>query len=243
MSKLGSIARGTRHELLCGILFWIVCVVAWLIFVPAQHGAFIFDDFPNLQGLVRLSYDSGWSAFIRYVQAGFSGPLGRPIALATFAMQHGSWPRHAADFIRTNALLHLLNFCLLWWWLLRWQRLADAKAGGTGLLLGLAISLLWLLAPMQANAVFYVVQRMAVLSGTFILLGLLLHTVGRDPARRDRPLAAYALMTAGVVVGLGLGILAKESAALYPALVLAFELTLLRGVATPVRWRSGASFS
>jgi hypothetical protein len=230
------LAPATRDQLRCGLLFWLACLAAWLIFVPALHGTFIFDDFPNLEGLQRVSSDRGVYGSLKYILSGASGPLGRPLALATFAFQHASWPLHPEDFIRVNALLHLLNGCLLWWWLLRWQRLAARPGARAPLFLTLAISVLWLLAPMQANAAFYVVQRMAVLSSTFVLAGLLLHTVGRDAGHRGQMLRAHLLMTAGMAVGLGLGILAKESAALYPVLVLTYEATLLRAVARPPRW-------
>lgn len=224
-----------RSELATGLVWWLLLLGAWVLLAPALGGHFIFDDFPNLQGLAEVRANPSFDEAQRYVTLGLSSSLGRPLSLMTFVMQYSSWPQDPGDFLYVNLLLHLLNGTLLFWWLLRWQRLAPLPAGAAAA--AVAIAALWLLSPLQANAAFYIVQRMTELSATFVLAGMLLHTVGRAAAAAGRWRLGYLLMSAGAGSGLVLGTLAKESAALYPLLVLVFETTLLRRLALPPYWR------
>jgi hypothetical protein len=221
------------RQLVAGLAFWAVLAAVYALLAPGLDGHFIFDDFPNLEGLTSLGDDP--SAWLQFIQTGASSRVGRPLSLLTFALQHDSWPAAPGAFIRINVLLHLLNGALLFWVLLRWQWLAG-NPDRHDWVLPLVVTALWLVAPLQTSTVFYVVQRMTLLAGTFVLLGLLLHLAGRAAVLRGSPLRAYALMTGGAVIAGGIGTLAKESAALYPLLVLALEATLLRGVPRPTRW-------
>jgi hypothetical protein len=223
--------------LLPGAGLWLLLVTAWFLWKPGLTGGFIFDDFPNLGALAQLSSEPTLYQATQFVATGFSGPLGRPLSLATFAAQHDSWPRHPEDFVRVNLLIHLLNGTLLFWCLWRWRRAVGATEAAT---LPLAVATLWVLAPIQVTAVLYVVQRMALLAATFTLAGLLLHTVGRQVAASGNTARGYALMASGWTVGLT-GTLAKESAGLFPLLLAAYEFTLLNGLRRPTGWRAYAA--
>lgn len=225
-----------NRDLTWGLALWALVLAGWLLLRPGLSGDFAFDDGVNLDGLARISADPSLHRAWQYVSGGVSSTMGRPLALATFALQHDSWPAHPGDFIRVNVLLHLLSAVLVFWVALEWRRITRADSAGA--LVPLAIATLWMMSPIQSNAVLYVVQRMAVLSGGLTFLGLLLHLKGRSAGIAGRNRTALLLMSAGVVAGLGLGTLSKENAALYPLLVLVLEATLLRAVARPVHWRA-----
>ncbi len=208
---------------------------AWLAFGQGLFGGFFYDDFSNLDGLSLLNADSSLYNTLQYALNGVASMLGRPLSLLTFALQHGSWDQHPEDFVRVNILLHLLNGALWWWLIVGLQRLGPLTQVRW---LPVAACALWVLLPIHGGAVLYVVQRMTVLAATFTLLGLLLYVLGRDGARLDRPAKAYSLMSAGVLVGVGLGTLAKETAALLPLLILVLEVTLLQRVPRPRHWRA-----
>ena len=214
--------------------------LGWLLWQPGLTGGFLFDDFPNLSGLEKISAEPTLYKAVQYVGGGISSQIGRPLSLATFAAQHASWPNDPAAFVRVNILLHLLNALLLFCWLDRWSRVAGGAIAGARVL-PLAVTALWLLTPLHTAAVLYVVQRMALLAGTCVLAGMLLHTLGREAVAAGARTRGYGLMAAALVVGLGLGTLAKESAALFPLLVLAYEATLLRGLPRPPQWRAWAA--
>lgn len=200
----------------------------------------MFDDSWNLRGLERIARNPTLIEATHYVLNGIASELGRPLTMATFALQYASWPWHPSDFTRLNIMLHLLNGALLYWALLRILRLSrvDADAGE---LIALGSAVLWLLAPLQASAVLYIIQRMAVLSGTFVILGMLLYALGRSALDRGHRTRGLFTMSAAVIVGAGIGTLAKENAALLPLGLLALEFTLFAHLERGNAWRRWAA--
>lgn len=205
--------------------------IVWVLCLPALGGTFLFDDYPNLNGLASIKADPSGYAVLQYVLGGVSSTPGRPLALLSFAAQYGSWNERPQDFIHVGILLHLLNGALWYGCLLRLQRFGAIPPLRA---LPLLAAALWVLAPINAGVAFYVVQRMTLLATTFVLLGLLLYLGGR--AHADHPSRAYLRMGAGVLLALLPGTLSKENAALAPMLFLTLEGTLLRMVPRPARW-------
>lgn len=209
--------------------------IGWLLYAPGLTGAFQFDDFSNLAPLDRLDADAAPQTYAQFLVQGISSPLGRPLSLLTFMAQAGDWPDNPAGFIRINILLHLANGALLFWWLQVLLRLSGEPKPSRHYL-PLAATVLWLIAPIQATSVLYVVQRMTELAATFVFLGLGLYLHGREALNAGTPRRGYALMSLGLAVGTGLGTLAKESAAQMPLMVLAIEFTLLARLQRPHGW-------
>jgi protein O-mannosyl-transferase len=211
--------------------------VGALAYAPGLAGPFLFDDVPNLHRLQALNEAATPERYAQYVLDGKASVLGRPLSLLSFAVQHRSWPERPGDFLAVNLALHLLNAAL---WFALVARLQRLRLLPDATLLPAAAAALWLLLPVHGSAVLYVVQRMTLLATTFMLAGLLLYLAGRATAAA-RPLRGYALMASGLGVGAGLGVLAKESAALLPALILVLEGTLLAALPRPPRWRLAAA--
>jgi tetratricopeptide (TPR) repeat protein len=210
-------------------------ILAGLACLPGLGAAFLFDDYPNLSGLSAVGADSSPYTWLQYLLNGVSSALGRPLSLLSFAAQSASWDQHPEDFLRVNLLLHLLNGALWFSFLVRLQRLGaipDSRA------LPLLACALWLLLPVHASAVLYVVQRMTLLATSFVLTGLVLYASGRLAAGEGAEGTGYVRMSAGVAAATLLGTLSKETAAVAPMLLLALEGTVLRGVPRPARWRT-----
>jgi hypothetical protein len=224
-----------RHELAAALLLGLLLLLAYALYRPGLTGAFQFDDHSNLHPLETLAGNPTPDQLGQYLLKGISSPIGRPVSLLTFAAQAHSWPTDPASFIRANILLHLLNGVLLFWWLQRLVRLAGTAAPA-GSFVALGATALWLVAPIQATSVLYVVQRMTELSATFVFLGMGLYLVGREALERGARNTALAWMSAGLCVGAGVGTLAKENAAQMPLMVLALEFTLLARCARPRPW-------
>lgn len=212
------------------LLLGLIALAWW----PGLRGAFLFDDYANLHQLEALNDEPSWYAIAQYVLGGKASALGRPLANLTFALQHASWDERPQDFLRINLILHLLNAALWFGVVARLQRL-NALPAAT--LLPAAACAVWALLPIHGGAVLYVVQRMTLLATTCMLAGLLLYLAGRARATQQHWRHGYFLMSLGLALGTGLGSLAKETAALMPALVLALEATLLATVARPPHWR------
>ena len=110
---------------LAQITLVLLLLITWFCYQPALDGAFQLDDRSNLADLSRVDdFDSG----VNFALSGSAGPTGRPIALASFAMQADAWEEGARDFLQINILIHLLNAGLLAFCLFRlallsgWQR-------------------------------------------------------------------------------------------------------------------------
>ncbi len=200
---------------------------AFLAYLPGLSGGFLFDDFVNLDAIGATGPVDDWNTFLRYLSSGNADPTGRPLALLSFLIDARDWPAEPGPFLRTNLLLHLCNGVLLFQLLRMLGRAldgADAKANA-GALLGAG---LWLLHPLFVSTTLYIVQREAMLPGTFILAGLIAYVHGRTLASEARPAQAGAWMFAGVVGGTGLALLCKGNGVLLPLLAAVLELTALR---------------
>jgi len=209
--------------LLLGIAL-IICLVYW----PGLHGPYVLDDGENLLlnpsvALTDLTRDNIYAA----LTGNDSGPLKRPIAALSFALNHyfnnGFYPSFA--FKTTNLAIHLLNTCfifLLSLKLLGTPRLSNRLDIHSRQRIAIFSAALWALHPIQLTNILYVVQRMNSLSALFMLAGLLLFTHGRmllDKANTK----GLAVMACGILGGSVLGLASKENAALLPLLALTIE--------------------
>jgi tetratricopeptide (TPR) repeat protein len=197
-------------------------VIAWcalLLFTawaywPGLSGPMVLDDFVNLRPLDRLELNEGFAADI--VEGNRSGLLGRPVSMASFALERlyfddGEWGQK-----RFGLVLHLLNGTLVLLLSLRLLRGASQPEAGLGALL---IAGAWLTLPLLLSTTLYVVQRMTLLSATFCLLALLAYCRGRDPA------AARAWpWFAGSGVAVLLAALSKENGLLAVPMIVAVEV-------------------
>jgi tetratricopeptide (TPR) repeat protein len=198
-------------------------VAGWFIYRPALSGTFLLDDHSNLAGLHSVS-DAG--SALHFVLTGDSGPLGRPLALASFLPQASAWEVDATPFIHVNILIHLLNGLLVF--LLSRQLahivLHDRKDVPT---LALATTAVWLFMPLLASSSLLIVQRMTTLSATFVLSGLNAYLLARN-CLSGRPGMALVGISFAVVAFTLLAMLTKENGVLLPAFILVVEITLLR---------------
>ena len=218
-----------QPRLLLGAVIGIVV----LVYLPGLQGPFVFDDTTSITGvpavaLTRLDI----TQLIAAATANESGPLGRPLASLTFALNHyfaGGFDS-TIPFKLTNLLIHVANTALIYLFL---SRLRPSFESLPVLLLTAA----WALHPIHLTSVLYVVQRMTSLSSTFVLMGLIVFVDGRRrfPLEQKRGLVQ---MAAGLAIGL-CGMLAKESAVLILLYALVVESAAFSrvGFTRPLRRR------
>ena len=199
-----------------GAVFLLTAIV-WILFIPALPGIIQFDDLGNLSDLNTITdFDSAWA----WINQGRAGPLGRPIALATFALQYYQWPQPDA-LLLWNIALHLINTLLvLWLAMLLAQRLGAASQ--KQLAVGFLTALFWAALPLLNTSTLFIIQRMTVLSGTFVLAGLVAYLKVRGSADAHWKQQLFALV---VIVGFGvLAVLTKENGALIVVYGLIIEI-------------------
>jgi protein O-mannosyl-transferase len=230
-------SRFSGHERGLTFGLWLLALLAfWLLYRPGLPGDFVFDDYPNLQGLTSIA-SGQWDEILSYCLQGKAGPGGRPLSLLTFGLQYENWPADPGAFKRINMLIHAVNASLLLWLLTRLLVLTKTPQRYW---IALAAAALWLLWPIQVSTVLYVVQRMTLLAATCMLLGLIAYIQARRMHLQTghAGLGAHALFVTALGVGVGLGLLSKENAIVFPLLVLIIEVTLLSKLRSPPRaWR------
>lgn len=210
-------------------LFIVACLVYW----PGLYGPYVLDDGENilLNPSVALTEFTGDS--VRAALTGNdSGPLKRPVAALSFALNHyfnaGFYPAFA--FKATNLAIHLINTYLIYLLclkLLGTPRLAPQFEDNKQRRIAIFTAALWALHPIQLTNILYVVQRMNSLSALFVLAGLILFVHGRALLGSFKS-RGIVLMAGGALGGMTLGLASKENAALLPLFALVIEYCFFR---------------
>lgn len=203
--------------------FALLLSFAVLAYAQGWSGGWHLDDTSNLNGLTQVFAQGPiqFDAALEFVFSGNAGPLGRPIALASFLLDGSAWPHEPRALLYTNSLLHIINALLLWAVLFNLSRIQGWSQGKSAWLATLAAGL-WVLLPLSVSGVLMAVQRMAVLSSTFMLLGLWWYLLARQRLGQTN-VRPWLGMAAGLGVGTLLGTLSKEQAAIFPTLVWVLE--------------------
>lgn len=229
-------SRITHTLLLIGGLLFFTALAFW----PGLYGDFLFDDYPNIVSNPRIHLAQLDAESLKSAAGAYEfGPFGRPVATLSFAMNHYLGGLTPWGFKFTNLLVHLLN-TLLVFSLVRRLLVQAGQAPGTRW--AFAIALVWAIHPLQVSTVLYVVQRMEMLSLTFVLLALLTYFRGRVAQLRGEN--GWPSLLACVPLAL-LALLSKETGFLLPLFTLALELTVLgfdaadKRVTKALRWLYG----
>lgn len=197
----------------CGLVFW-----------PGLGGGFLFDDFNNILTNPKIQITSlDGKSLLRAAGAYDAGTYGRPLATLSFALDFYLGGKDPWGYKLSNLVVHAANSILVFLLAIRLLGLAQV-AGSTKSWMGLCVALAWAIHPLQVSTVMYVVQRMEMLSATFVLLALLAYLRGRS--RQLAGERGWPWLLASLVLT-GIGMLAKESAILAPGFALVAELTLL----------------
>ena len=215
-------ANRLHPHVLAVIILMAGLLVTWFAYAPGMSGTTHFDDHSNLGQLAGIE-DS--TSALRFISSGRAGPLGRPLALASFVPEAYAWPQLTEVFLRTNILIHLLNGLLVTWflYLLGCARKQPARSAS---LTAVGAGAIWMLLPLLASSSLFIVQRMTTLSALFALAGAVGYMYAR--LRIDQsPRASLFGMTLALGVGVILGALTKENGALLLLFILAVEVTLL----------------
>lgn len=215
----------------------LILVAGLLAYSNSFSGVFVLDeqsaivDNPNIRSLA--------TAFSAPPEVGLGG---RPIASLSFALNYAlapaagrdafsppppGYPSEAHDLFRANLWgYHAVNLAihlgsgLLVFGILR-RTLAGTRLaprfGPSATPLALSVSLLWVLHPLNTNAVTYVAQRVESLMGLFFLLTFYCSIRAREAGQRAMGWTAAAI--ASCLLGAG----TKEVIVVAPLLVMAYD--------------------
>ncbi len=191
--------------------------LAFLAHLRAISGGFHFDDFHHIVNNPAVKNFPGALYFFTHPES-FSlfgkFTLYRPVTLLSFALNHelaGTDPRGWLVF---NVLIHALNAGLVFLLLGKW--LGKARPAFCG-------ALLFAFMAMLSQPVNYLSDRATLLASGFVMLALVLDAPG--PAGEDRQGLKRLLL---ILACFWLGLLSKETAAVFPALALIADRFLTR---------------
>lgn len=234
-------------------------IVAWcllvslvgLSYLPGLSGGFVFDDDVNILQNTDLRIGSlGVQDLWGAATSGHAGPLGRPVALLTFALNYyWAGALDAFQFKLINVVIHLINALLVGIFSTQIAKtLAEDRAETVdrSTWVGLLVAAIWALHPLNLTAVLYVVQRMTSLCTLFGLAALIVYVAYRrstySEAVPTKPRWYGASSALLVVFLLGLSALSKETGVLFAPLILWTEFCVFnfryRGIEIVIgKWR------
>lgn len=208
-------------------------VLIYIAYAPGFTGALYYDDFGNLEGLETI--ESVEDAY-HFVRGGIAGPLGRPVALASFLPHAENWPDNSAAVLRANVLIHIANALLLGLLGYLILRLRSTSRDPRIFWMAFGAAFLWASLPLLASTSLIAIQRMTGLAALFGLLGLIGFVAGYA-MQRSRPWLALILQMGALGLGTLLAVLSKENGALIPVFALLIDALLLRHLPGPDRLR------
>lgn len=203
-------------------------VLTFAVYVMGLSGGFYFDDEWNILRNQALQLDSLdieglWAA----AMSGTAGPLGRPLSMLSFALNHVFFGLDPFYFKLVNLGIHLLAGWAIYALVLALCEQLPKIPVHRRNLFAFLVMLLWLLHPINLTTVLYSVQRMAGLSAIFCLLGMLFYVRARQLTESAR-VARAALYALSFIVCWPLALVSKENAVLFPAYLFLLELIFLK---------------
>lgn len=157
-------------------------------------------------------HQTGLAPYYEIIFNNHSGPLGRPVAMASFAANHASGLFSTQALKATNLLIHLCNGILIYLLLSSLFRLKNPVSNCSATMLSAIISTWWLLMPIHISTVLYIVQRMTELATFFSLSSCLFYVSGRNALQNKQEKNGIIIISISLFVLLPLAVLTKESA-------------------------------
>lgn len=166
-----------------------------------------------------------------------SGPLGRPVSMLSFWMDHqGGEELDAPAFRRTNILIHLITALALAVLSLQILRRYEAYPGQASIVAAF-VGIAWAMHPENISTVQYIVQRMTQLSAMFSLLSLISYIYGRRQVGSNEVRGLFFLCLAYFPFAL-LAVFSKENAVMLILIFFILEKTIFTDEPRPRRFMS-----
>ncbi|MEW6617591.1 MAG: tetratricopeptide repeat protein [Patescibacteria group bacterium] len=209
MEKITQFFR--RHVILIGVIF--LCLMGIGIYANSFSNQMFWDD---NDGIINNVYVKNFEIKKFFTEnliagAGFQSNYWRPILLITYASEWKLWGDWTPGYHITNTLIHILNAILLFFLLAYISK---------DFFFRVFPSLIFLIHPLQTEAITYVSGRGDPLSFFFILLGILFYTKYRNKTEEKK--SAYFYL--GALFVFILALFTKERAVIFPAYLILFEL-------------------
>jgi len=214
-------------------VFWaILCLAGVIVYANTFHAPFVYDDInyitkndPNVH-MTELSWEELQTAALD------GKPRNRPLANVSFALNYYFGKENPFGYHVVNLIVHLATGLLLFFLIRMTLSLtASLKPGEKEKPLTQDIEadwmaflavLIWLVHPVQTNAVTYMVQRMTSLAAFFYILSMVLYIKGRLAIQKNRGIKGAGYLCACVLTGV-CAVFTKQNAGMLPVFILLYE--------------------
>jgi protein O-mannosyl-transferase len=209
-----------RIQSLAAVFGITLCAVA--AYGNCLRAPFVFDDGPAI--LSNASIRELWPAWGLLSPPPGTTLSGRPIANLTFAVNYAMGAVNPLGYHAFNLAIHILAGLALFGVVRRTLMLPvlSGRFGRDAFPLAFAVALLWVLHPLNTEAVTYIVQRVESLMGLFYLLTIYCFIRSVDS---PRPVRWQICAVAACLLGMG----TKEVMATAPLMTLLFDRTFVAG--------------
>jgi tetratricopeptide (TPR) repeat protein len=207
--------------------FLILAVVA--VYSQTLHGPFLFDDQSNIVNNTFLKIEELNRDTIAYVLKAPHPSARRKLANLTFAINYLWCGLETHCYHLVNIGIHAISGILAFGFFYQLLGVGwiGCKYGPRRFRMAWVAAMLWVLHPINLNAVTYIVQRMTSMAGMFGLFSLNCWLLSRKSAIARMTPQSVAWGSAGFLFWLA-GIFSKENLILLPLMILSTEFILFR---------------
>ncbi|KPA10604.1 conserved hypothetical protein, membrane [Candidatus Magnetomorum sp. HK-1] len=223
------------------IVFTLLLIISGgAIYLNTIHSPFVFDDIDCIvnEKNIRIKALTFEELKIAATESYYSKTHFRPVVMTSFALNYYFDGYHPRTYHIINILIHLLAGISLFFFIQFTLRLSYNISSTSSALIDLQnknhldtisffSTLIWLVNPLQVQAVTYITQRMTSMIGLFFILSLLCYARGRliiqtsDKDNAFRFKAYLYFILCGFTAFLSIG--SKETAAMLPFFIFLYE--------------------
>lgn len=200
-------------------------VAVIIIYGNSVNGEWHFDDYDNIVDNPDIRLESlNWTGVIKALH----GPLQRPVAYFTFALNYYFHGLNVIGYHLVNILIHYLASLFLFLFVYHTIKLPihQKKYDGIAYDVALLAAFLWAINPVFTTSVSYVVQRMASLTGLFYIMAMYFFLKGRISESKDRSVIFYVSCGLSSLLAFG----TKENSLMLLLAIYMYDLFLIQGL-------------
>ena len=222
--------------------FFILFLLVLLAYSNTFRAAWHLDDYPSIVENQKIQItDLTPQSLCQSLQHPEKETLWRPLAHLSFALNWYAGRDDVFGYHLVNVLIHLLSACVLYLTistLLRTPNL-QSKYSATSHFISSLATVLWMINPIQTQAVTYIVQRMTLLAAFFFITGIYCYLLARLTGSGRQRILMFICCAACFLLSMA----AKENAALLPLTIIVVEAIFFQNLGNPMVRRRVFAFS
>lgn len=205
--------------------FLLIAFAAFIVYSNSFDCQFHFDDENSITGNHQIRDLSSFYKIDYWLN------LYRPLSLFSFALNYHLSGLDVFGYHLVNLLIHIITgffVFLLIKLILNFNNYENYKIDKHKNWFALLSALIFVVHPIQTQAIIYIVQRMTSMAAMFYIISVYLYALGRiKHIQNGRIFKAIPFYSSALVFGV-FGVMTKQSAATFPFAFLLFEFCFIR---------------